>query len=173
MNNAPLYSLDTSALIELKDKYPPEIFESMWDYITNLGHQGRLIVADPVKGECKDEVLTKWFGKCNKIIIPVYGDLNIYMNITISQLQNEGISLFDPNSTKNRVDPFVIAAALMIEKRDISNLRKTTSLTCKVISYEKRANPGARLSKIPDVCDYYNIEHLSWIEMLKNESWRC
>ena len=41
----PVYSVDASALIEMKDTYPRKTFGSMWEFIGKLGDQQRLLVA--------------------------------------------------------------------------------------------------------------------------------
>ncbi len=162
MNNpcVPRYSLDASALIELKDIYPRDItlFQPMWNLLGDLSAEGRVLVAEPARDECKDKVLKELFAAHAEMIIHVVGELNDYVNALSVDLEVKSMRLVDPSSTENRADPFVIALALMAEGRDIKALGAgSATAKCAVIAYEKR-RPTARLSRIPDVCGRYNLE---------------
>lgn len=178
------YSVDTSALIRLKQHYPKDLsyFLPIWDYIGRLSNEGRLFIPEEVKSECEDEVLKNMFKEYSHIIYPTAGDLTDYMIAFQDELDKARLFLVDPESTKNRADPFVVALALTIERRNLKDLKKDAAATCHVISYETITNflklsekdrnlikKNTRIS-IPDACSIFNIDHIDWPEFIRREN---
>jgi len=173
LHSLPLYSVDASALIEMKDIYPIHVFRSMWDFVGSTADSGRLVVAEPVGEECKDAVFKPWFASHPKIILRFSEELNNYVNALQTEIQKAALPLVNPSSQKSQNDPFVVAAALMIEARNLADLTTGSRRTCHVITYEKNRGPQAQYKSIRDVCDHYSIRCLNWPEMLQIESWSC
>jgi len=167
----PIYSVDASALIEMKDTYPYRRFRPMWDFLGGLGDGGRMLVTQPVRDECYDAIFKEWFNTHPGMVVPFSQELNAYVLALQDELDRNGLPLVDPGSTKNQGDPFVIALALMVEGRDVNELRTRSARTCHVVSYERRRKPGARLAKVTDVCDHYGLQCLRWLGVLEVEDW--
>lgn len=56
------YCIDTSALIDLQEYYPPEVFKTLWENMEQIVHSGELIAPQQVfeelnKFEDKDDKL--------------------------------------------------------------------------------------------------------------------
>jgi len=169
----PVYSVDASALIEMKEVYPGAVFQSMWEFIGKLGDQGRLVVAEQAKSECHDAVFAPWFAAHSEMVYSFSTELGEYVKALHAEIIPAGLPLIDAASTKNQGDPFVVALSLLLEGRDLTNLQTGASSTCRVVTYERNRNPGARLAKIRDVCDYYGIDCLKWPDVFQLESWSC
>jgi hypothetical protein len=57
-----VYCIDTSSLIELKIKYPREVFPTLWEKMEELIQNGQIIAPIEVKKEIEkgDDELKKW-----------------------------------------------------------------------------------------------------------------
>ncbi|MCX7871459.1 MAG: DUF4411 family protein [bacterium] len=64
-----IYIIDTSSLIEMKDKYPEIIFPSIWKKMEELFEQERLIAPEEVKDELMDKELKKWIENKKEMFI--------------------------------------------------------------------------------------------------------
>ena len=72
-NNKPIYSIDTSSLIEWwVEKYSPDVFAGIPEKMSNLIAQERLFASRSVKDEIKDDVnaedITLAGGAANKTV---------------------------------------------------------------------------------------------------------
>lgn len=65
------YCIDTSSLIEMKDKYPKDTFLSVWQNMDRLIKEGRLIAPNEVLKEIKqgDDELKRWAKGKRKMFI--------------------------------------------------------------------------------------------------------
>ena len=62
------YSIDTSSLIEIKQRFPADVFLSLWQKLDELAASGRLIAADEVLREIEDDPdLRTWTRKHRKM----------------------------------------------------------------------------------------------------------
>jgi len=61
----------------------------------------------------------------------------------------------------------------MLERRDLQDLRNRTDpeAQCRVVSDEKPTGEGAKLVQIPNVCDFYGLACIPWLEMVKREGY--
>lgn len=77
--------------------------------------------------------------------------------------------------TTNAGDPHLVALALLLDRSESSALRSQAGddAKCIVVTEEKRRNPGARLARIPDVCDHYGLTCVTWLELLIREGFRA
>jgi len=170
----PVYSVDTSSLIALKDHYPEDRFPSMWELVRRLARDGWLLASEEVAGECHDRELKDLFEACPGMEVD-FGRMQDYFRTFMCEAQNRDILLIDPESTgkKNEADPFVVALALWVEQRHLHNLRSRTDADhqCAVVTEEKRSKPGAKPLKIPNVCSFYHLSCIKWLDLLKHEGY--
>lgn len=166
------YSVDASALIWMKDEYQHRVpyFRRLWDFLGALGDQGRLGVAEEVRGECHDEVFDDWFDEHPNLVVPWSTKLNGYVNAVNRELAAAGLPLVDGQATTNLGDPFVLALALMVERRPLGNLRGPGARRCHVVSYERREWEKG-LAKIPLVCEHYGLVRMEWADLILAEGW--
>lgn len=151
------YSIDTSALIDLKP-YFPDIFTSLWKNLENLISQERLFAPREVFEELKkkDDELFKWAKGHRRM----FKDLD---NAQMEQMRNilrDFPNFVDMNKTTPEADPFVIALAI--------------SEGCTVIASEKPVNldvnPDA-CPRIPDVCKKRNVKCITLEEFFREQKW--
>jgi|LSQX01.3.fsa_nt_gb hypothetical protein len=130
LGDGPLYSLDTSALIDVKDLYPIEVFPSMWQFIGRLAEAKRVFVAEAVKDECYDDEIIEILKTYPNMIID-FGLLQAHFAALMAEAEKNQLLLVNPSAVRNAADPHVIAVAL--------------------------------------VSDFYGLEHVSWLDLLRRE----
>jgi hypothetical protein len=172
----PCYSVDASAMIQLHHEYPRDIrdFAPLWDFLGGLAEQGRLLICEQARDECEDDVVNLFFEQHPHMVVPAEDTLNYALRLG-SEDQQHGIGLVDPDATEQDADPFVVALALMVEQRDLNDLRRRArpEAVCSVVSYETRKGrqwrPGGSRAKIPDVCGFYDLACIRWPALLRAE----
>lgn len=156
-DNAPVYSVDTSALLDgLRRHYPESIFVSLWDNVDDLVSAGRLLASEEVLEELKvrdDDALAWLQAREDAMIVPT--DRAVAAEVT-------NVLRAHPNLVKgmrgrNRADPFVIAVA---------RLRSAV-----VVTGEANDGTSAR-PKIPFVCGELGIRCIRLLELIQEEGWR-
>lgn len=164
------WSIDTNVLITLRHQFPQDLYESFWEQMEEFANQGHWLVCDTVIRECRDAEWQSWFTAHPGIIAAVDNDYLTYSGLLATELDNNSMPLIDPSTTRHGADPFVIALALMIERRDPADLRKTTTSTrCGVLSQEIR-KPSKM--NIPSVCDWYGIPCMTIYEYMRQHGWK-
>jgi len=168
----PLYSVDASALIDFKDYYPRDFFPSMWQLVENLAAQNRLFICEQVKVECHDAELRSLVSAYPGMVVD-WASMEEYFRRFQAEAQHNNILLTPPGSPTDEADPYVVALALMLEQRDLQDLRRrlTPDATCVVVTQEKPAGPGAKRPRIPNVCEFYGLRCIPWLQFLKNEGY--
>jgi len=159
-----IYSIDTSALINMKILYPQDIFLSLWRNLETLINQGRLISPQEVFEELrkKDDELLEWAETYKSM----FKNLDADQLEKVRDILRRFPRLIDPQKTTPDADPFVIALAMCKERQ-----RTFWDEHRIVVSEEKLAGPGAR-PKIPDVCKSYGVECISLTELFRKENWQ-
>lgn len=149
----PGYCIDTSALIDLKEIYPPDVFSALWKNIDNLVSRGELIAPREVFNELeqKDDALLMWAKKHRKI----FKNLDNEQQQQVRNILRDFPEFVDVNKTTPEADPFIIALAI--------------SKGWTVITSEK-ANPSGR-PRIPDVCLKYNVRCIQLIDFFREKKW--
>jgi hypothetical protein len=147
---------------------PADVAPSLWGFVADLADEGRLLISDEIKRET--QTLEEWkdfFRGRPRMVVPL-AEMGEYFRAFQSEATIHNIQLTRPNSTKDQGDPFVVALALMLEKRDLANLRDRTDpeAICRVVSYE---NKEQGRKKIPDACQFYDIPYMRWHQVLKEE----
>jgi len=165
-----IYVIDTSSLIKFNpERYPYDIFSSIWGDIENLIGKRRIVTPKLVKEEIrkKNDKLNEWANQ-NK---------NMFLDFTkmqakfIRKIMNtkDFQALVD---NKIGVDPVLISVAMEINKKDQKILCPSGKLTDRraVVVTEEELN-GNKV-KIPYVCDHFGIECISIFELFRREGWK-
>ncbi len=162
MANEPpvLYCIDTSALIDLRRRYPPKVFGALWVEIEALITAGRLIAPREVLRELErgDDYMFKWAKR--------HGAMFVDLDANQQQLLREILVAFpkwiDLDTDRPVADPMLIALA---RTRSLADGAATRI----VISHEVPGGKGA--TKIPNVCQQYGIPHIQLVDMFDREGW--
>ncbi|MDH4129556.1 MAG: DUF4411 family protein [Spirochaetota bacterium] len=157
MNNLSIktYCIDTSAIIDpWRNRFPPDIFPSIWQEIDNLIINNQLKAPREVYNELEnqdDEILEWAKNHKNNLFI----DLDEYEQSLVIDILNKFPKLIDYNKTKPDADPFIIALA------------KSKGYT--VVTMER---PGSfEYPKIPFVCKDYNVRCINILEFIRELGW--
>jgi hypothetical protein len=164
------YSVDASVMIDLKDFFPTDLFQSVWDEISRLVAADRWKIFETVADELHDTQLEEWLSANIAAEVKFNPDINNYLNRFMAECQNNNMVLINPYNTRNNGDPFVVMLALYYEGRDLTNLRiKKTGISCCVITDER---PREHKVNIPYVCDYYSIPHMHLFDLMRYHQWQ-
>lgn len=149
------YCIDTSALIDGWKRYPPEHF-GVWDNIKDMISEKRLTSPYHVLDELGvggDDLFT-WCRENYFFCSPTTHTPTIVREI------KSNFPDFKPKKTPkvDWADPWVIAIAIENEYT--------------VISHETRKQLLEKTYYIPDICDDYGVEHVTFLELIKEEGWR-
>lgn len=158
-----IYCIDTSSLIEMKDKYPQDTFPSVWQKMDKLYTEGRLIAPSEVRKEIEqgDDELKRWTkGKRKMFIKP-----NEPQFVIVSEILKKYPFLAKPEKTGPNADPWLIALA--IEKNGEERKRLFPNKYIVVTEESKTRN-----DRIPAVCKNYGIECINLIELFRKEGWK-
>lgn len=153
-----IYCIDTSALIDLADLYPKDVFPTLWVNMEKLVRDGRLVAPHEVLEEFK-----AYEGKKEEPRAWARAHAEMFKQLTDEQLNiardilAAHPDLIDPDKTVADADPFVIALA------------KTEGGT--VVTSERPARPGQRIM-IPDVCDAVNVSPLDLLGFFRAMGWK-
>jgi len=169
----PLYSLDANALIDFRP-FRPAVFPSMWKLVEDTVDDGRLLMCEEAARECRDAELQQFIRTHQQQMVVDIQYTHDYLARLQLEAPRHGIQLVDPGRTTNQADPFVVALALMLEQRDLKDLRRKTNpaAKCAVVTHERPKGPGAKWVKIPNVCTFYGLECIDWQEFLMREGYR-
>lgn len=151
-----IYCIDTSSLITgWNHQYPPKVFPKLWECFEELIEIGGLIAPEEVYHELKkqDDSIKSWVDRNKKMFQPFDdGVQDIARDILATHT-----TLIDVNRPTSQADPFVIALA--IKQKAI------------VVTQEKWTNSQKR-TKIPNVCEAYDVECVDLLNMIMKLNWR-
>ncbi|MGD1047237.1 MAG: DUF4411 family protein [Candidatus Krumholzibacteriaceae bacterium] len=150
-----LYAVDTCSLTALRRVYPKDVFEGVWDLVSDLADKGVIISIEDVYEELavQDDEVLDWANLHAKMFHPLDGVLQEMAKEILSSHS----SLLDYRKRKSSADPFLIALA--------------RSKNCPIVSEETPSGPSGR-EKIPDVCKAYGIRCIPLLEMLREQGLR-
>jgi hypothetical protein len=156
--------MDTCSLIELRQKNPMDIYETVWARLGSLVDNGFLISPIEVKREVHavDEDIRKWLLRNDKMFVP----LDEAQMKKMFEIQAQFPALADPEKETPVADPFVISLALTKDPRPTFDTFGTERV---VVSEEKLK--GNRI-RIPFVCQYYGVKWMSVFDMFRTEGWK-
>ena len=149
------YCIDTSALIDGWKDYPLEHF-GVWTKIQELIDGGRIISPYHVLDELEvgGDDLFHWCKEHSFFCSPTSETGILHNQITTN------FPTFKPKKTPkvDWADPYVIAIAI---ENDYT-----------VLSHETRKQFNQETVFIPDICDEYGIDHINFLNLIKDEEWR-
>lgn len=153
--NGPIYSFDTSALIDgLERNYPETTFPGVWELVDELIDDHRFVISEEVFEEAThvDAAARQWCKpRKDRIVVPT--DSRIAAEVA-------NIGLAYPTWTtkgKNEADPFVIATARV--------------LGATVVTGEKFNTGSIVKPKIPFVCQQVGVPAVNFLGFLQGEGW--
>jgi len=163
-----VYCADTSSLVNVQRKYPLAVFPGVWDRLSELASEGRLVAAREVLNELArggDDEIYQWAREHKFMFEDPDGDQIEAAREIVNDQKFQG--LFDIDSESPHADPYVIALAATHQRR--GSLFPSQYI---VVAEEVRAQPG-RKPRIPDVCSdpRYQLECINMLEMFKREGW--
>ena len=147
------YVIDTSALIDLNDQYPPKIFPGVWDRFDGMCEQLSIIAPREVLREIKkgNDYLIDWSDNFESMFLePCEEEVLILQDV----LQSYDEKTIRKNSTGPWADPLVISCG------------KHFGLT--IIQQEKQ---DGNSNRIPRIARLHNVESLTLIQFFEEESW--
>ena len=111
-DNAVVYIIDTSSLIDLGHLYPlgTPVFSAFWDRIKNLIEEKRLISMSFVKEELKDDDVREFFSDIFAFSIPFTKE---FQNMVKTILKKYPDMIRLRSSHSSNADPFLVAAAIL------------------------------------------------------------
>jgi len=146
----PIYCIDTSSLIALRQSYPSDLFQSIHSQFTELVRSGKIVVLDMVLDELKDrETDTFNFIKANT---PKERLLKFEKYILTTQKLIQTYYDGKRKSHSLKADPHIIACA------------KEENLT--VVTEEL----GSDDTKIPYICNKEQVNCINFIDLLRAEN---
>jgi len=157
-DSSPRYSMDTSGWMDGWTRhYPPGVFPSLWDRLTELVAAGQIKSSEEVyiEIEAKDDTLHSWIKERKKdLLVP----LDEEIQTIATELLSDHPRLVDTLKGRSQADPFVIATAERLGATVVTGERSSHNL----------AKP-----KIPDVCHARGkVRCISFLEMLQELEWK-
>ena len=157
------YIIDSSSLMGLNRNNPMDIYPSVWKNIEILVRKKQLFAPKEVYKEIKrgDDILCEW-AKSQKgmFVEPTKKQIEIVTEILEKYPGLAG------SDHENAADPWIIAMAIeMIRSR-----QSTLVQIERVVVTEEKAM-GSK-TKIPYVCQNYNLECVDIFNMFRREGWR-
>lgn len=140
------YVFDSNIFINLQRRQPIDIYPSLWSKIGELMDDGTIISSQEVYDEIMigGDELEEWAKARKQCFLP--SSVPVQQKVRAILVSHRG--LVEGGKKKNSADPFVVALA--------------TQERCKVVTEETRTR-DAKVPKIPDVCDAYQIECLDFV----------
>lgn len=154
------YVVDTSALIEGWQKYPSDVFASLWVNIGEMINDGKIVAPEEVKNELSvgGDDLFDWCKNFPDFFLKIEADVQMSVTNLLKNPEHQKLLNLKTPSIYN-ADVWVIGTA------------QTKKLT--IIHEEKLlTSPSPYRNKIPNVCNDLNISHLSFLDFIKQQKWK-
>lgn len=171
-NTYPVYSVDANTIIGLNRHYPVDVFPGMWDVLGALCADSRLLVCEEAADECRDDRSHKFIKDHANTVVP-FGEYQRHLRQVQIDAHEENLHLVDPDDPRNPADPFVVALGLRLDGRDAEDLRRHVHEETHgvVVTEERLKGPGFKRPNIPNVCEFYNLEWMCWVDLLRREGY--
>lgn len=145
------HAVDASIWIDLHDRYPQDVFPSIWDLFNGLIANGELQSPDEVKVEItrRKKPIEVWARSQTGLFCP----LEPAIQVAAAALLVKYPDLTDPDSERGMADPFVVALAQVKGADTI------------VVSGESKK--GGPTKTIPDVCAKESITCMKLLDFLR------
>ena len=156
MSHVQTYSIDTSALIQASSRaYPIDVFPSWWTEFDQLINKGIVICIEEIYEEVKkkDDILFNWVKQRKS---QFFHPLETQIQIAATKILAKFPTLIDSSKNRSGADPFVISLAL------VKNLTVVT---------EEKNEGNQKRPRIPYVCNYYQVNCISLVEMMREIAW--
>ncbi len=152
-----IYIIDTSSLIEMKDRYPKNIFPSVWRNMEGLYKQRRLIAPEEVKEELLDDELKNWIkDKKDMFVKPDSEQIKM-----VKEILEKFPFLAKPEKPDGpNADPWIIALAIKSKKQRLFKYI--------IVTEESKT----KSNRIPAVARHYGIECINLRELFEREGWK-
>jgi hypothetical protein len=150
------YVVDTSVWITAWRHYPPDVdlFAPFWDGVGRMIKAGLLCSPEEVRVEL--EKGTDGLAPYLKKIDGLFHPFDEEHQLALIEVQKV-VSLVDPDSDRNRADPFVVSLAKAKDGTVVSD------------EWPRKHKSGR--PKIPDACKQFAIPCVRLLEFLKTEPW--
>lgn len=151
-----MYCLDTSSLLDASVRYYPiDIFPTLWSKLDIIVENGELIAPDEVLHELekKDDEIYAWAKQRQKLFYPLNDQLQIVVK---DEILATFPKLVDSKKNRSQADPFVVGLA------------RITGRT--VVTGERNAG-NAQNPKIPDVCEFFGIRCINFLQFIREKGW--
>jgi Domain of unknown function (DUF4411) len=149
------YCIDTSSLIEAWERrYPPDVFQGLWQNLEHLVRAHRLVAPEEVREELKKKTDGVWTWAKNQpgLFVPVDEGQQVALGAILAAHPR----LVDSKKGRSGCDPWVIALA------------QVRGLT--VVTDEKPHGIGK--PHIPDVCMALKVTYIPFVDLIKREKWK-
>jgi hypothetical protein len=160
------YVVDTSSLIEMKTKYPFDVFPGIWQRTERLIERDLLVAPTEVLKELlpKDDSLAKWAKKNRRM----FRQLDVYQIEKAREIVNEFPKIAKSDSEVAAADPFVIALAIELQESPQQILGTAVKKNIVVTEEKMRGNE----IRIPLICKKYGVDCINAIELFRKEGWK-
>ncbi len=150
-----LYSLDTNVFTQRRKNYPPAVFASLWERMTELIAAGDAQATEYVQIELEkqDDEILEWTKSQERLYVPIDEPIQHAVKAILSR----HMRLLDDRKGRSGADPFVIALAQIHGATVVTEERLTGSL-------QKRPN-------IPDVCSALQIRCIPLVQLFTERKW--
>ena len=137
----------------MRTVYPRDVFPSVWELMSAWADDGVLGSIELVYDELavQDDEVLEWAVEHQHIFAPLDEEVQREGSRVLATHHN----LVDLKRRKSGADPFVIGHALV---------HKTV-----VVTEEKPAGAGAKIIKIPNVCQHYRLECIKLLDLLRSQ----
>jgi len=154
-----IYVFDTNAFSDLFKSVYRSVFETMWERFDALVEEERIVSTREVRREIADsniEALLEWVENNKGVFTTPTAEEGAFVGqiYTVAHFQQNIEQKKLLKGGKN-ADPFVIAKAAAVQGT--------------VVTMEKRS---ANATRIPNICEHFNIECVRLEEFMENEGWK-
>jgi len=146
------YVIDSSALFDLKNRYPENIFPGLWDRFNEMCEQRLIVAPREVRAEVKkgNDELLEWVDRFPQMFLePCEKEIEILQDV----MDFYSPQILAKYGTGVWADPFVISCA--------KNYRLT------IIQHENLSGSY----KIPHLAKHFNIPYMDLVEFFKDSGW--
>lgn len=154
-----LYCIDSSALFDLGRVYPPRIFPTLWDRLSDLVQSERLLAPEGVRDELlrgkPDDVVRMWANDQTSMFVP-HASLQPAVKEVLRMARLDGVDLNRVDQS-NEADVWVVALAYSGGGQSI------------VVSHE--SIKGRNTPQIPRLCQCVGLTHIRAIDFMSQEAW--
>lgn len=148
--------MDASVWIRIGRNHPPDRFPTLWKLLEEDVKAGRLRSPQEVLHELEqgEDDLAERLRIWKDLFVPLSEELQA----EVVRVNSRCPTLVDPESDRNKADPFVVALAKLMECVAVTNERQRASTTAPM--------------KIPHACAVLGLRYLDWFGFLRDRNWR-